>query len=105
MDDNEEVILESESGFTYAELEHLPPQELEELVPEYRSHPLRYKKFLNGAAGVTVLMDRLLEFKPSHVPGLVFWPGFDEQFRGPIAPAADTPWRLHLDAQKILVYS
>jgi glycosyltransferase involved in cell wall biosynthesis/2-polyprenyl-3-methyl-5-hydroxy-6-metoxy-1,4-benzoquinol methylase len=106
LEDNEEVILESECpGYNYAQLEKLPADELERFVPEHRSHPLRYKDFLNGAAGVTALMDRLLEFKPSHVPSLVFWPGFDEQFRDPVAPAGDPPWCHLLDAQNILVYT
>jgi len=106
LEDNEEVILECEHPrYTYAELERLPPESLEELVPENRSHPLRYRKFLNGAAGVTALMDRLLEFKPADLPGLVFWPGFDEQFREPPAPAENASWRLQLNAQNILVYT
>ena len=50
-------------------------------------------------------MDRLLEFKRAPVPSLVFWPGFDEQFREPVAPPEDPPWRQHLDARNILVYS
>jgi len=101
LEDNEEVILESECpGYSYADLEKLPADTLDRLVPEHRSHPLRYKGFLKGAAGVTALMDRLLEFKLAPVPSLVFWPGFDEQFREPAAP-----WRHQLDARNILVYS
>jgi len=106
LEDNEEVILESECpGHNYAELEKLPEETLGRMVPEHRSHPLRYRAFLNGAAGVTALMDRLLEFKPSHTPSLVFWPGFDEQFREPAALDHEACWRPHLDARNILVYT
>jgi glycosyltransferase involved in cell wall biosynthesis len=105
LEDNEEVILESECpGYSYAELEKLPADTLDRLVPEHRSHPLRYRHFLKGAAGVTAVIDRLLEFKPPQIPSLVFWPGFDEQFREPAAPVGDPPWHQHLDARNILVY-
>ena len=33
--------------------------------------------FLDGAAGMTVVVDRLVELKPGHVPGVVVWPGYD----------------------------
>jgi glycosyltransferase involved in cell wall biosynthesis len=42
--------------------------------------------FLDRAAGVTTVIDRLLELKPHHVPGVVVWPGYDE--------AVDRPHRL-----------
>ena len=81
LEDNEEVILENElGGVSRDELVRLAPDQLGALVPEHRSHPIRYRNFLAGAAGVTALIDRLLEFKPADKPGLVFWPGFDPQF-------------------------
>ena len=80
LEDNEEVILENELGLTYDELYLLPPGDLNAMVPEHRSHPRRYREFLAQAAGVTALIDRLLEFKPDDLPGIVFWPGFDAEF-------------------------
>ena len=81
LEDNEEVIVENELGVgSFAELSRLPLSLLDQLVADYRSHPVYYPRFLAGAVGVTALMDRLLEFKPAHVPGAVFWPGFDSAF-------------------------
>jgi glycosyltransferase involved in cell wall biosynthesis len=80
MEDNEEVIVEDELGVSFAELAGLPPSLLDELIEPHRSHPLQYPRFLAGAAGMTALMDRLLEFKPEKVPGTVFWAGFDSAF-------------------------
>ncbi len=40
--------------------------------------PAAAEAFLARAAGVTVVVGRLLEHKPEHVPGVVAWPGFDE---------------------------
>jgi glycosyltransferase involved in cell wall biosynthesis len=80
LEDNEEVILENELGLAYHELCLLPSRSIDALVPQHRSHPLAYREFVAKAAGVTALIDRLLEFKPKHLPGLVFWPGFDPEF-------------------------
>lgn len=41
------------------------------------SHPVRMRRFLRRAAGVTMLIDRLAEFVPPGVPALTFWPGYD----------------------------
>lgn len=39
--------------------------------------PAAMDAFLAGAAGVTVIVDRLLELKPEGVPAVVIWPGYD----------------------------
>ena len=35
------------------------------------------RSFLVAAAGMSAVIDRLLELKPDHVPGVVIWPGYD----------------------------
>ena len=76
LEDNEEVIVEDElQGPSFAELGRLPLPLIDQLVAAHRSHPVYYPRFLANAAGVTVLMDRLLEFRPAHVPGAVLWQG------------------------------
>jgi glycosyltransferase involved in cell wall biosynthesis len=81
LEDNEEIIVEDEyGGASFSEVGRLPLPIIDRLIAPHRSHPVYYPRFLAGAAGVTALMDRLLEFKPGHVPGLVFWPGFDAAF-------------------------
>jgi glycosyltransferase involved in cell wall biosynthesis/ubiquinone/menaquinone biosynthesis C-methylase UbiE len=81
LEDNEDFIVESELGETpYYELVRLGR---DGKVPEHRSHPIRSREFIAGAAGVTAVIDRLLEFKPKDLPGLVFWPGFDPEFIEP----------------------
>ncbi len=62
-------------------------------------------EFIKAAAGMTVLIERLLEFKPAAIPGVVVWPGYE--------PAIDLPGRgrdtirddIGLDASELaLVY-
>ncbi|MGD0617138.1 MAG: glycoside hydrolase family 99-like domain-containing protein [Bryobacteraceae bacterium] len=106
LEDNEEVILEVELEQTYGEIESQPIEVLDLKVPEHRSHPVHYRSFLSRAAAVTALMDRLLEFKPEGVPGMVFWPGFDDEFLNPPAPSSALLSRFQLRPnERVLVYN
>ena len=87
LEDNEEHITEASLGRRQAELRRLPPEELDRLIPAHLSHPLYYKEFLSGSVGVSALLDTLLDFKPSGLPGCVFWPGADQ----------DLPWDMPAD--------
>ena len=81
LEDNEMVVLLDElPAWSLEELERLPTRALDAVVANHRTHPHRWKRLLAGAAGVTALIDRLLEFKPSDVPGIVFFPGYDVEF-------------------------
>ena len=79
-EDNEMVILLNElPGWSIQELKSLPASALDAMVPRH-THPHRLPALLAGAAGVTALIDRLLEFKPRKTPGMVFSPGYDAEF-------------------------
>lgn len=81
LEDNEDAIAADElQPFPFAEFSQLPTKLLDQIVPWNRQHPRRARSFLEGASGVTTLIDRLLEFKPDGIPGAVFWPGFDGAF-------------------------
>jgi glycosyltransferase involved in cell wall biosynthesis len=70
-----------------------------------RSHRLRAPEFVAGAAGVTAVVDRLLELKPDHVPGVVVWPGFDEAVLSPRRPREEVRAELGLEPEHlVLVY-
>ena len=81
LEDNEMIILLDElPGWSLEDLERLPTCALDLVVARHRTHPHHSRRLLAGAAGITVLIDRLLEFKPAHVPGIVFFPGYDAAF-------------------------
>lgn len=83
LEDNEySVLLDELPGRTLDELKRLPTPLLDQMVSNIRTHPHRFKAFLAGARGVSALIDRLLEFKPDNVPGIVFFPGHDGEFSG-----------------------
>ena len=78
LEDNEAVILaDAIGGDVYERLDALPLAESDSIVGPRRTHPVRATAFLEGAGGITVVIDTLLELKPRSVPGVVFWPGFD----------------------------
>jgi glycosyltransferase involved in cell wall biosynthesis/2-polyprenyl-3-methyl-5-hydroxy-6-metoxy-1,4-benzoquinol methylase len=80
-EDNENVLLLDDlPDWSLEDLERLPTHAIDLLVPPHRTHPQRSRQLLVGAAGVTALIDRLLEFKPAHTPSMVFFPGYDPEF-------------------------
>lgn len=105
MEDNEEIITVANIGMTTSEMTELPPEELDRLVGPSLTHPTRSKEFIAHAAGMTALIDRLLEFKPDGVPGEIFWPGYDEAFH--TCSSIDYKWRSELgiaDSHHVIVY-
>jgi glycosyltransferase involved in cell wall biosynthesis len=79
LEDNENAVLSAElGGANVDELTLLPPPVLDGLIGPHRFNPVRGQRFLNHAAGVTVIVERLLEFAPTGVPSAVVGAGFDE---------------------------
>ncbi len=79
MEDNEEGIVEANTKFPIAELETLSEQQLDNVIGRGMSYPKQYREFIRHAQGLTAVMDKLFEFKPTDMPGLVFWPGYEEE--------------------------
>ncbi len=77
LEDNERVVTSDMTRLSHSDLSHLPEPFIERLVPSWASHPMRAQRFLGGAAGITVIVDALLELCPSGIPARVVWPGFD----------------------------
>jgi glycosyltransferase involved in cell wall biosynthesis len=75
LEDNEELILEANLGSSFEELARAPSMKL----PGNLAHPRNYRRFIAGADGVTMIMDRLEKFVPPGIPRLILWPGADEQ--------------------------
>jgi len=78
LEDNEEAILQSNLRMPYPEILALPESRLDKLIPAHLSHPIRYRKFLDAADGLTTLMDTLQAFSPYKEAKEVIWPGYEE---------------------------
>lgn len=86
LEDNEETVTSVElRGLPFALLRMLPPPLLDRLIGS-RFHPTRGKRFLEGAAGITVIVPRLLELVPAGIPTAVVGAGFDEAVLAPRRP-------------------
>jgi glycosyltransferase involved in cell wall biosynthesis len=86
LEDNEYVISAAFLGIPVEELLARSAADNHFSVPAELSHPADMRRFLEAAAGVTVLVDRLLEFKPSHIPGLEIWPAAEDELFRPQEP-------------------
>jgi glycosyltransferase involved in cell wall biosynthesis len=81
LEDNEKEVLNRElKSRGIEEADKINPEFIDDMLPPHLIHPARYLEFMCGSAGITVLIDRLLEHVPDSLPGLVFWPGYDEMF-------------------------
>lgn len=86
LEDNEELLIESATGRSLAELQRLPLRQQDSLVPIDLIHPTHHREFLDGAAGVTVITEALNEFNLAGRPHQVARPGIDlERFRPDLA--------------------
>lgn len=102
LEDNEDIVAAKHLGVAVDELPRVSPHRF----PRSFSHPGSSRAFLARAAGVTVIIDRLLEFVPSDSPSEVIWPAFEPELFGP-APA-DRALRTELgirDGCAVVVYT
>ena len=78
LEDNEYHLTQVTYGMNFLEYKKLFSGPSTPKVPDHLSDPLKAEVVLKKAIGVTALVEELLEFKPSEVPGAVFLPGYDE---------------------------
>jgi glycosyltransferase involved in cell wall biosynthesis len=106
LEDNEECLLEKFTQKSYATLckEYSEPDA--PIFPPHLSHPIQYHQFLNQAAGVTVIMDRLQEFVPDRTPSHVLFPGADLENFSPRPPDPQLAAQYHVPLNsKVLCYT
>jgi glycosyltransferase involved in cell wall biosynthesis len=104
LEDNEELLIESATGRSLAELQRLPLRQQDSLVPVDLIHPTHHREFLDGAAAISVITEALNEFNLAGRPHRVVRPGIDlDRFRPDLVPPARE--RLGLSAEDfVLVY-
>lgn len=101
LEDNEDAVAAHHLGIPLEQLHLVSPDEISQKF----SHPARSQAFLAHAAGVSVIIDRLLEFVPPDTPAEVIWPAFEPTLFNPAPP--DPALRAKLDIPEdcsIIVY-
>ena len=102
LEDNEDVVTAQHLGLSVEQLRLFPPDE----IPRSFSHPTRSRAFLAQAVGVSVIIDRLLEFVPAEAPAEVIWPAFEPQLFGPAPPDPGLRAELGIpDVCSVVVYT
>jgi len=104
LEDNEWQILSSTLGRPIEELRNLAPEEADAILPWNLSHPGVAERFLAGAAGATLIVDRLAEFLPDGLPSLTFWPAADERYFFPRPKPDAFREALGLDASHTVLF-
>ena len=79
LEDNERYILEKVYKAPFERLYAAAKRGHVEISPNY-CHPVLHQRFLEGAAGVTCIIEGLRRFVPADVPSLVFWPACEDAF-------------------------
>ncbi|WP_175414862.1 glycosyltransferase [Nibricoccus aquaticus] len=77
LEDNEEILLETYSGKSIAELQSLPSKALRSVIPPQLAHPFRYREFLKESDGITCITERLKRFCPPAIHSRLLYPGIE----------------------------
>jgi glycosyltransferase involved in cell wall biosynthesis/2-polyprenyl-3-methyl-5-hydroxy-6-metoxy-1,4-benzoquinol methylase len=100
LEDNEDVLTANALGLTLEQLDGVNGS-----VPTV-AHPRRMRSFLAGAAGLSVIVDRLLEFQPDGIPSEVVWPAYEPDLFTAEPPDPELRRRLGIaDNESVLVYA
>src|SRR5208282_4072960 len=76
-------VFEANTGISPVQSRAMSIEELDQRTGENLSHPVRYRRFLEGACGVTAIIDTLFAFAPENVPKEEIRPGYDEDLFSP----------------------
>lgn len=79
LEDNEEYLTEVALNQAFAELANLPLAELDKRIPAHRYHPVRGRRFLDQADGLTLIIVTLQRFNVRGIPSLILPPPVDER--------------------------
>ena len=79
LEDNESHLTEAALAMPWTELGRLPTAELDRQVPDSCYHPVRGRRWLGMAAGMTMVIDTLQVFNDAKVPSLTLMPAVDER--------------------------
>lgn len=89
LEDNEVLLLRQQMGLTPHDIDDIRDGLRPLDAPDHLTHPLFGGRMLGSAAGVTALIESLLDDVPSGMPTAVFSPGFDPIFAAARPAAAE----------------
>jgi glycosyltransferase involved in cell wall biosynthesis len=106
LEDNEDVIAADQLGIDRSQLRSASEERIDARLTQTISHPRRFREFLAGAAGVTLIVDRLRELVPDGIPAAVIPPAFEPDLFVPQRASLELRRRLRLhDDDRVVVYA
>jgi glycosyltransferase involved in cell wall biosynthesis len=72
-------------------------------VPNQLTDPSAIRGFVGNAAGITALVDELINLVPRPVNSLVFWPGYDEALSWGMPPDLEYKRRLGISEEEFVI--
>ena len=106
LEDHEDAITAETFGVSLEDLAAMPIADLDARVGPNLTHPTRGRAFMSESAGVTVILDRLLEIVPPDTESEVIWPAFEEELFKPQEPDAELRRELGLKPhERVVVYA
>ena len=106
LEDHEDAITAETLGLTLEELGAMAVGDLDAHIGPNLTHPMRGHAFLSQSAGVTVILDRLLEVVPAHVQSEVIWPAYEEDLFHPQEADRDLRHALGIrPEERVVVYA
>jgi glycosyltransferase involved in cell wall biosynthesis len=106
LEDNEDLLTADSLGLSLEQVRSATAADLDGSVPPGLAHPVRMRRFLAGSAGMTVIIDRLLEFRPNGVPAEVVWPAYERELFTADPPDRELRRGLGIrDEEVVLVYA
>src|SRR5258705_7484032 len=105
LEDNEDWLTSCQLGISLDRMKRLDLAQLDILIKPTLSHPVRFRDFLARSTGITVITDKLLEFKPEGVPAIVVLPAFERDLFKPQDPDPQLRQQLGIsDESAVIVY-
>jgi glycosyltransferase involved in cell wall biosynthesis len=84
MEDNEWHLLSCALGKSWNQIVSTDDEHLDRMLRPHLSHPRKGFQFMSEADGITVIIDRLRELIPQHVPCVELWPSADRKLFKPL---------------------
>ena len=105
LEDNEDVIAADQLGLPRDRIVDASEQAISRRLVASISHPRRYRELLGGSGGVTVIVERLVEFVPEGIPVHVLWPGYETSLFYPRPASPELRDKLDLGSARVVVYA
>jgi glycosyltransferase involved in cell wall biosynthesis len=102
LEDNEDVVTAGHLRVAPADLAQVPERVFEGLSTRL-AHPRRYRRFVEGAGGLTAVMDTLLELVRVDAPSEVIWPAFERALFSPKPPDEELKRELGIGEDSFVV--